>query len=408
MSTTITLVVVVAFSFVVGEFIQRLATRRGLLLSGAEYLIIGVLVGPLVAGFVTPDSAMVIQPAMWLLIGLVGFTIGLPLRHTISQAGAVHLIAATLLALLSMLGIGAAGFAVIRYLDPGAPLSSLILPVVVFGTAGSVVSARFVHMASDRFRARGPLTEFLTTSAEWGTALAVVIAGGVMDWQRSASSIEVLDLSLPGELWMAASLFIGVFSGVLFWLFHRDEDSAERTFLATVGVVIFASGIASAVGASPLLVGLLAGVTVSALSRHADDLSITLQTLRRPSGIVLMIFAGTLWVPPTLVATIGLFAYLVSRLVVLWILPRVVLRPMLGIHAAGWLGSGMRGQGVLPVALVLSLVLVHPEDAQVASIVLLAVFILEFGAGNALRRLLGDAGELAAISQDPPTKERVA
>ncbi len=399
MSTTITLVVVVAFSFVIGEFIQRLATRRGLLLSGAEYLIVGVLVGPLVSGIVSTDSLMVIEPAMWLLIGLIGFRMGLRLRHTVFEGGVTTLIAASLLSLLSMTAIGLAGFGLLYWLEPESALSDMILPVVVFGTAGSVVSSRFVNLAAERFRARGPLTRFLSTSADWGNTLAVLVAGCVMDWQRSKSSIEVLEVSLPAELWSGASLLIGAFAGGLFWLFHRDEDSDERTFLATVGVVIFASGIASAVGVSPLLVGLLAGVTVSILSRQADDLGDKLSALQRPSGIVLMIFAGTLWVLPTMVGWAGVAAYLLTRTVVLWVLPRLVVRPLLGSAAAGWLGAGMRGQGVVPVALVLSLVLVHKEHTQVMSVVLVCVFILEFGAGAALRRLLGDAGELGVVRE---------
>jgi Kef-type K+ transport system membrane component KefB len=298
-----------------------------------------------------------------------------------------------------MTAIGAAGLGVLLWMEPDSALSDLILPTVVFGTAGSVVSSRFVNLAAERFRARGPLTRFLSTSADWGNTLAVLVAGGVMDWQQSKSPIEVLEVSLPGELWSGASLLIGVFAGVLFWLFHRDEDSDERTFLATVGVVIFASGIASAVGCSPLLVGLLAGVTVSVLSRQADDLSDKLSALQRPSGIVLMIFAGTLWVLPTVVGWAGVLTYLVTRTVVLWVLPRLVVRPLLQSDAAGWLGTGMRGQGVVPVALVLSLVLVHEEHAQVMSVVLVCVFVLEFGAGNALRRLLGDAGELGVVHE---------
>ncbi|MFT6145817.1 MAG: hypothetical protein ACJAV2_003707, partial [Myxococcota bacterium] len=39
------------------------------------------------------------------------------------------------------------------------------------------------------------------------------------------------------------------------------------------------------------------------------------------------------------------------------------------------------------------------EHAQVMSVVLVCVFVLEFGAGNALRRLLGDAGELGVVHE---------
>lgn len=400
MSTTITLVVVVAFSFVIGELMQRLATRRGLLLSGAEYLIVGVLVGPLVSGIVRGDALSIAEPAMWLLIGLVGFMMGLPLRHAISNGGPLRLLAATLLSLGSMAGLGALGWLVIRWQLPDATLQELLLPVVIFGTAGSVVSARFIQLASVRFRARGPLTDFLNTSAEWGSTLAVVVAGAVMDWQRATAPIEVMDVSLPGELWGGSSLVIGIACGVLFWLFHRNEDNAERTFLATVGVVVFASGIAAAVGSSPLLVGLFAGITVSGLSRQADDLDRTLEALERPAGIVLMIFAGAVWTPPGFLGWLLVGVYLVGRVGMFWLLPRLFVRPILHSVTVGWLGAGMRGQGVLPVAIALSLAMVHPEHAEVASVILVGVFVFEIGAGSALRRMLGDAGELGRVPAD--------
>ena len=401
MSTTITLVIVVALSFVAGEFIQRIATRRGLLLSGAEYLIVGVLLGPLVSGIVTADSLILIEPAMWLLIALVGFTMGLPLRHAISAGGPVRLIAATLFFAASVGTIGAAGFAVLKLVYPEVSIADMALPAVVFGVCGTVVSARFIDLAAHRFDARGPLTSFLTASAEWGSALGVLVAGVVMDYTMAGEAVVVGDVALPGELWTGSSLLIGVFAGVLFWLFHRDEDSDERTFLATVGVVVFASGMAKAVGASPLLVGLLAGVTVSLLSRQADQLSETLGTLDRPAGIVLMLFAGTLWTLPSVYGWLGVSVYLGARLVTLWLYPRIFVRPVLKSAPAGWIGSGMRGQGVLPVAIALALVLVHPEFREVGSIILVGVFVLEFGAGTALRRLLGDAGELNRVEEDP-------
>ncbi|MEZ4474452.1 MAG: hypothetical protein R3F60_27420 [bacterium] len=55
---------------------------------------------------------------------------------------------------------------------------------------------------------------------------------------------------------------------MLFALFLGHERDPRRMYLASLGAVILASGVAAA--ASPLFVNLVAGATVSALPRGGD------------------------------------------------------------------------------------------------------------------------------------------
>ncbi len=397
MSVTITIVALVSFSFIAGELLQRLGQARGVILSGVEYVLIGALFGPLALGMITQDVLAVIEPAAWLLVGMVGFTKGLRLRQVVDNA-ATRVAAGLGYALLAMAGIAAAGGAVLLAMEPAMDLNRILLGSLVFGAAGSLSSTRLHRRAIEHLGARGPMVETLEVASFAGSALAVLVAGLTMDWQRALHSPALYDsLQMPSQLWMAMGILVGIVCGLLFVLFHRGEHDEERTFLATIGVVIFASGIAAALGSSPLLVLLITGVTVSIFSPQAAELSDRLLMLDRPLSIVLMLFAGAFFVPLSGLFWLLPLAYVLSRAVSLFLWPRVFLRPLAKGPHSGRIGAGLRSQGVIPVAIALSLALAHPEMAPVCDAILLGVLAFEFRAGGALRSLLGDAGELGRV-----------
>jgi hypothetical protein len=398
MSVTMSVVLVVAFSFAAGEGLRWLAHRRGVILSGVEYAVIGVLLGPLGAGMLTEQVLTVMEPAVWLMIGLVGFTMGLRLQDLLT-ASASRATAGVLLGAASLVTVGAAGAGVLMYAQDVVDPSQLWLPILVFGAAGSVGGTRLHRSAVEALGARGPIIDTLRLASVTSSTLAVVVAGLMEDWQRATDSPALYEsLHLPHQLWLAMGVLVGVACGVLFAWFQRGEANDERTFLATIGVVIFASGIAEALGSSPLLVGLVTGVTVSILSSQAGQLRTQLQLLDRPVSIALLLFAGALFVPLEGVYWLLPVVYAASRALSLFVWPRLLVQPLVRVPHAGRLGAGMRSQGVIAVAIGVSLDLAYPEHAVVTDAVLVGVLLFEVGASQSLRRLLGDAGELRRVS----------
>ena len=80
MSLTILLVLVVIFSFGFGHLLTRYVSRY-IALSGAEYLLVGVLIGPQVPPrLMTAESLTRLEPFIALLLGLVGFVVALHTR----------------------------------------------------------------------------------------------------------------------------------------------------------------------------------------------------------------------------------------------------------------------------------------------------------------------------------------
>ena len=116
MNLTVVLVLVVIFSFGIGHLLTRYASRF-VTLSGAEYILVGVLIGPHFPWKLVSEQALVqLSPLISLLLGLVGFVIGLrgrsgPRRLDVTLVGWVS-------ALLVLMTVAAAVIPVLRWLVP--------------------------------------------------------------------------------------------------------------------------------------------------------------------------------------------------------------------------------------------------------------------------------------------------
>ncbi len=398
MSITLTLVLVITFSFIASRFLHRLTTNRQLLLSGVEYLIIGLLLGPVASGVLNTTALELLHPAIALLLGLVGFVMGLPLRHHLRAAAMRDVLIGAGIALLSLASISAVTLALMRHLMPDQLWLDLLPGALVVGAAGAVVSGRLLEAGAASLQAHGPVLRLLMTAALTGNTLAVVIAGLALDFKHSLkfpATIRYFDL--PAEVWLITSVGVGLVSGVLFVLFHRNDESEERIFLATVGVVIFASGIAQALGSSPLLVNLVAGLTVSVLSPQADALSHQLDRLEQPAFVALLLFAGAMWAPLHGVEWLLPIGYLLCRALSLLLWPTLVTTALRHRASAHRVGAGLRAQGGLAVAIALSLELADIGLGVLYATIIIGALFFELGAGGGLRRMLADAGELSAM-----------
>ena len=102
MSVTILLVGLVVFAFFAAHLLNRYAARY-VPLSGVEYLLVGALIGPQIPPRVLSNASLEqLRPLVSLLLGLMGFLVGLqargPNRHTL---------AGTVIALATVLALAA-------------------------------------------------------------------------------------------------------------------------------------------------------------------------------------------------------------------------------------------------------------------------------------------------------------
>jgi len=416
MSLTLLLVTLVTFAFAAGHWLTRYASRV-VALGGAEYILVGLLLGPHMPWTLLSAEAIArLHPLIYLLLGLAGFTLGLRARRAASSA---DLALGAVVACLGVFGAstGVFLFVLSRWMPGSAgtgfylqqPLlrfGSKVLEIWVssdqlwvavgLGAAATVASSSAIRSLRRQRYAAGKVSDLVTSCANVSEMVGVVALGLLLASTRASGSTTGASLTIVE--WSVSTVALGVVCGVLFGLFIGRESDSPRLFLATVGLVTFASGVGSALGVSPLFTNLLAGITVSMMSPHSQSLMNELQRLNHPLFVLLMIFAGTMWSPVTGVLWWMPVAYVVTRALALRIFLRFADRVVLAQPTfALRLGNSLLGQGSLAVAIGVNLALRGSEHADIVlSTVLIGVLCSDLFSLRCLRSVLADAGELSS------------
>ncbi len=400
MTPAVAVVVLLAFAFAMERLLRR-ASWSVANLSGIEYLAAGVFLGEGATGFIGPEVAVRLDAFAAVVLGLYGFLLGLSLAGDKARRGASEgFVAAAIGAAVVAVGLLKLGtFAGIVATDDEALW--LALGVAAVSMAGSEA------VCLDGLRtvgARGPVALRLAGMARASGIAAVALLGIVLAaarWHQPAGDEE-----LRLWVWVLVSGAAGALSGLLFRGFLGPDAPEDRTFLATVAIVIFATGLATAMGISPLFVNVVAGLTVALVSPHASQLRRVLSRLEHPVEILVLLLAGLAWRQPELWGWMVVPAFLVLRVVGLsagvGLLER--LRPSgPPVPRLGW---AMAGQGPLAAALALDLSGTRPGLGAVALTAAAASLLLtDLTSRRAIRRVLSDAGEVVHGLPLAPTVE---
>jgi urea transporter len=243
-----------------------------------------------------------------------------------------------------------------------------------------------------RYTIVGELVPLLRRAARLGDVLAIFVFGLLFCIFHARAEDAPLVLT-PTE-WTVVAIVLGGALGVLFRTFLAGDESENGRFLALVGIITFASGAAWFLSLSGFLVNLVLGAVLMNTARAGKQIRATLERTEVPMHLVLLVFAGALWQPPPLWATVAAgCGFIALRL----------FGKRLGAALAGWghpirgdLHRGLMGHGVVTVAMAISFRLVYDGAAvDIAYTVILASVVLHhLAAPRALRALLVDAGEL--------------
>ncbi|MCA9527081.1 MAG: hypothetical protein KC549_12385, partial [Myxococcales bacterium] len=393
MNSTLVLVLVIVFAFVVSRGLADRSSRR-FLPSGSEFVLVGLAVGPFGLGLARPATVDALQPVVALLIGLLGFTLGLSLRGMLRRVALVPTLIAACVTLGGVAAVVGAFLWALAGLPTGTDVQFVVWPAVALGCIAIVTSGTVGARVERIFAAAGPVMAFLRRGPATFNVVAVVGVGLTLAAVRAHGGGG---LTLGTAEWVAASVGGGVASGFLFALFLGQDRDPRRMYLASLGTVILASGVAAGGGLSPLFVNLVAGATVSALSEEATVVRRALGELFAPIDAVILVLAGTMWTPPSGLAWLLLPLYLLVRALGQRVAVGSLLSGRGEVPLSVRAGDGLVVQGGLAVALALDSARLVPEQGSlVLSTVLAAVVLTDLAAAPILRRVLADAGEIDA------------
>lgn len=409
MTTTLAVLVAAAVAWLIAHFVSDWIQERFLVTSGSEYMLLGVLLGPvpviaLVFGadnsfsLITQETLRQLDPLMSLAIGWVGLTYGASVSPTRVLARGRGAITLSLVATVTTFAVvaGASWF----LLDLAWPetLSTVdrLGASTGLGAAAAVSSPTVLRRIKAKFDAQGATAKLLAQSGRLDELLGIVGFGVIFCFFHGDST--TLGRAITPTEWFVISVLLGAILGGLFRFFLKDEDNRDKQFLSLVGIIVFASGSAHYLELSPLLVNAVMGLAmmVGVEDKVSERILSVLERSRQPMYIVMLIFAGASWLPIPGVAWLFVAAYVVlrfgARLLSGW-----TSAMFLSGEIRKDIGRGLLPQGEVAVAMALNLTLVfggRPIMAWVFSAILASVLLNELWSARMLRGLLIDAGDI--------------
>lgn len=387
MSASLVLILVVATAYLATHLLYEWLAKRLLIVSGAEYLVLGILLGPQVTGVIPMEAAESFGPIVVLGTGWIGLTVGMQfyLPRLVRTAGITFRLA--MIESLVTLGVVTG---VLWWALPELGLTSqfwAIVPALALGAIAVSSTPAGLDIALRDRKRREPVVSQLETSLGVNAFVAIMTTGILFAWVHRAPT-SAMRPPTPTE-WAVITVGIGVLGGTLFHLFLGEERQVDRLVVSLAGAVILASGTAAYLNVSPVLATLVIGIVLVNTSRGRTELQSVLAGAERPFYYVLLLLAGLSWRPSTSATVFAVIAlFLVSRTASKVYATRAATQwndatPTLG---RDW-GKGLIGQGRLTVALALDYAR-RPElpiGDVVFTAALASVLLTEFAAARLVR-----------------------
>ena len=369
MSATLILVLVVVGAYLAAHVAFEWLARRFMVVSGAEYLLLGLLLGPSVSGLIRPDVVGGFAPLMTLALGWIGAVIGAQFFvPALARIPAEHFRIAFVEAVLTLAATSAAMAGLLLWLFP-MDLEAVALPAIALGAIATVSAPAGIAMVSRRLRRRGRIVQQLEVATAVDAAVAIAAFGLLLSIVHFEP--DVTPRAPTATEWAVISVGIGVVGGILFHLFLGRERQIDRLFIALAGAVILASGAAAYLRLSPLLPTMIIGAILVNTSGNREEIKAVLGRVERPLYFVLLVFAGAAWEPGAREWLVPVLLFFVIRALVkigsAWV--AAFSADALSSLGPGW-GRALLGQGGLAVAIALNYRL-H-DDAVLANIVFTA------------------------------------
>ena len=352
MSAALTLVLIVAVAYLATHVAFDWIARRFLVVSGAEYLVLGLLLGPQVSGVLDVETLASFAPFTTLALGWIGAIVGTQfyLPELVRIKGIVYRLA-FVEAVITLTFVAGLMTVAIAWLF-GMSYFEAAIPGVALGAIAAVAAPTGIQVIATRIGRRTPVVHQLEVTTAIDAVVAITVVGVLMCVSHPGPGASLRALTITE--WIVVSVGIGVVGGILFHLFLGGERDIDRLFISLTGAIILSSGAASYLELSPILPAMIVGAILINTSGNREEIERTLLSAERPFYFVLLIFAGATWSPSLRAWILPVLLFLAARAAGKIGGARLATRlndqtEQLGLD---W-GRGLLGQGGLAIAIAL-------------------------------------------------------
>lgn len=375
-------------------------TIRGFgLASGAEYLMLGFVLGPQLLSVISHSLLDMFQPVVMVGVSWLGLVLGLSyLNVGERRVPFPHIVLGVALAAAVSASVASIVYFAAERFSP-LPHSEVIAFAAMAGIVCSETTRHSVRWVVERYDAQGPLAELAAHTARASALFAPVALSAVNSWLPGAAlpsftliGRALVPLALGSILGLTASLLLGR-------EFRRDESWG-----ILLGTSLLGAGAAARLNLSPISTTFMMGLTLAIVSRHRLDVKAMVTPTEKPVLLPVVLLAGA----SVSVKLPAVLLVLVALALVVKLLARVLLASALSLRFKTLngleFGGGMLSSGALGLAVALAFMGRHPGAAADSVMLIAAVGVLlgELLGPGSLRRALFRAGE---IKPDAPPSE---
>lgn len=385
-----------------GDGLLKPEGKRGLS-SGTEFLLAGILLGPLGLGTINRDTLEALAPltvvaASWLGL-LSGAHMGFARNRRVPLS---HLGAGIGLGVAVFAACAAVGwFLAPRLLPDGEALRPFL--ALGLGAAGSETAHAAVLWRADEKRGPNPLLDFFSDLAVADDILPILGLALLF-----ALAPQPAGTPLTDEPWLSLALTagLGVCLGAISAALTRVESRPTERWGILLGTALLGVGLSARLGLAAPAVLFLMGVTLNQLCDDGPAIRAMLERTSRPVLLPVVALAGAsldlrdgraVWVAAALVPLVRLA---VKVPLGAWFRTRLGE----GVSASRWMGLGLMSSGAISVSVGITVAqrFNGPVGHLVLAAALASVVVGEFLGTPALRRELKLAGNGAPSTPPAP------
>jgi len=245
MSEGLILVLVVAASYLAARVAFEWLARRYVIVSGAEYLLLGILLGPQVSRILSPEAVESFAPITSLGLGWMGALIGaqLVLPRMVRTSAVLYRVALVESCLTFAFTSGLMAAGLYGLFDIGA--RSAIVAGIGLGSVATVSATAGVAVVARQLGRRSPVVQQLEVASATNAVVAILASGLLFAIVHPDPDANVVGRPLTPTEWAVITIAIGVIGGALFHLFVGEERKVDRLFVSLGGAIILVSGAAT-------------------------------------------------------------------------------------------------------------------------------------------------------------------
>ena len=265
---------------------------RYLFYSGLEFLLIGIVVGPLALNLFPFDKLSLLDPLIHLGLGWVGLLLGLQLRFLDLSRLRTQYVAVTFFqSLFTGLVVGLAVWPLIGSLLPGQE-HLVLIAITILAASSAISSPTVLYLLHKETGFRERVIRLLHLITNLDGVVSVLAVGIAFTLFRPDANF------FGGTILLLQAVATGIVLGYLFLLFPREKLGGSEVVVVLLGFVLFTSGAGGMLQVSPLFLNLVTGCFLANTLDKDDPFFSIIINAEKPLYVIMLITAGLLFTIP--------------------------------------------------------------------------------------------------------------